>query len=149
MHADPIDTKILQLLSRDASLTSERLGEAIGLSPSATHRRVKALERARLILGYGARLSPAAKGNPTTVFVHVTLADQRRETMEAFETALARTREVAEAHLMSGESDYLLKALVPEFDSYERIHREVLAVLPGVQRLMTQFTIRTLAVEHG
>jgi DNA-binding Lrp family transcriptional regulator len=145
---DELDRKILQALSRDGSLTSERLGEAVGLSPSATHRRVKALERDRMILGYSARLSPAAKGNPTTVFVQVTLIDQRRETMEAFEAALAHTSEVTEAHLMSGESDYLLKALVPETDSYERIHREVLAILPGVQRLMTQFTIRTLAVER-
>ena len=78
------------------------------------------------------------------MFVQVTLIDQRRATMEAFEAALARTAPVREAHLMSGESDYLLKVLVPEHDSYERIHREMLAALPGVHRLMTQFTIRTL-----
>ncbi len=53
--------------------------------------------------------------------------------------------QVREAYLMSGESDYLLKVLVPETDSYERIHREILTGLPGVHRLVTQFTIRTLA----
>lgn len=141
---DLLDQKILRLLKRDSSLTSERLGEAVGLSPSATHRRVKALERDRMILGYGARLSRAAEGNPSTVFVQVTLVDQRRATMEAFEGGLASTAQVHEAHLMSGESDYLLKVLVPETDSYERIHREILAALPGVQRLVTQFTIRTI-----
>jgi DNA-binding Lrp family transcriptional regulator len=46
---------------------------------------------------------------------------------------------------MSGESDYLLKVLVREDDSYERVHREILSALPGVHRLVTQFTIRTLA----
>ena len=61
---------------------------------------------------------------------------------------MARTAQIHEAHLMSGESDYLLKVLVPETDSYERIHREVLAGLPGVHRLVTQFTIRTLAVNY-
>ena len=45
---------------------------------------------------------------------------------------------------MSGQSDYLLKVLVPGEDSYERIHREILSALPGVQRLVSQFTIRTL-----
>ncbi|WP_197277285.1 Lrp/AsnC family transcriptional regulator [Sphingomonas profundi] len=146
MHIDALDEKILRHLRRDSSLTSEALGEAIGLSPSATHRRVKALERDGMILGYSARLSRLAEGNPSTVFVQVTLVDQRRATMEAFEGALARTSQVHEAHLMSGESDYLLKVLVPESDSYERIHREILAGLPGVHRLVTQFTIRTLAV---
>jgi len=142
-----IDQKIIRQLGRDSSLTSETLGTKVGLSASAAHRRVKALEQAGLILGYRARLSRAAEGNPSTVFVQVTLVDQRRATMEAFEAALARTTPVREAHLMSGESDYLLKVLVPEHDSYERIHRETLAALPGVHRLVTQFTIRTLS--HG
>jgi len=140
-----IDQKIIRQLGQDSSLTSEALGMKVGLSASAVHRRVKALEQSGMVLGYRARLSRAAEGNPSTVFVQVTLVDQRRATMEAFEATLARTTPVREAHLMSGESDYLLKVLVPEHDSYERIHREVLAALPGVHRLVTQFTIRTLA----
>lgn len=141
---DRIDRKILDLLATDSRLTGEALGERVGLSPSAAHRRVKALEESGVILGYRARLSRAARGNPSTVFVQVTLTDQRQATMLAFEEALARTRQVAEAHLMSGQSDYLVKVLVPGDDSYERIHREILSALPGVQRLVSQFTIRTL-----
>ncbi len=140
-----IDQKIIRQLARDSSPTSEALGATVGLSASAVHRRVKALEQAGMILGYRARLSRAAEGNPSTVFVQVTLVDQRRATMEAFEATLAHTTPVREAYLMSGESDYLLKVLVPEHDSYERIHRETLAALPGVHRLVTQFTIRTLS----
>lgn len=142
---DRLDRKILKLLGENSALTSEALGALVGLSASATHRRVRALESDGMILGYRARLSRAARGNPSTVFVQVTLVDQRRATMEAFEAALARTAQVREAHLMSGESDYLLKVLVPADDSYERVHREILAALPGVHRLVTQFTIRTLA----
>lgn len=144
---DNLDSKIIAQLAIDSGVTSEQLGERVGLSPSAAHRRVKALEQSGLILGYRARLSDAARGNPSTVFVSVTLTDQRQATMIAFEQALARTSQVTEAHLMSGVSDYLIKVLVREDDSYERIHREVLSVLPGVHRLVTQFTIRTLATE--
>jgi DNA-binding Lrp family transcriptional regulator len=139
-----IDRKILDLLRTDSRLTGEQLGERVGLSPSAAHRRVKALEESGTILGYCARLSRAARGNPSTVFVQVTLTDQRQATMLAFEEALARTPQVAEAYLMSGQSDYLIKVLVRDDDSYERIHREILSTLPGVQRLVSQFTIRTL-----
>lgn len=141
---DRIDRNILDLLARDSRFTGEQLGERVGLSPSAAHRRVKALEESGAILGYRARLSRAARGNPSTVFVQVTLTDQRQATMLAFEEALAHTPQVAEAYLMSGASDYLVKVLVPGDDSYERIHREILSALPGVQRLMSQFTIRTL-----
>ncbi|MDR6849118.1 DNA-binding Lrp family transcriptional regulator [Sphingomonas sp. BE270] len=145
---DSIDRNIVAQLGLESGLTSEELGARVGLSPSAAHRRVKALEQHGMILGYRARLSRAARGNPSTVFVSVTLTDQRQATMLAFEQALAQTTQVGEAHLMSGESDYLLKVLVREDDSYERIHREVLSTLPGVHRLVTQFTIRTLASEE-
>ncbi len=144
---DAIDSRIIAQLARDSSLTSEQLGAKVGLSASAAHRRVKGLEAAGAIVGYRARLSPAARGNPSTVFVHVTLTDQRQSTMMAFENALRSTVQVAEAYLMSGESDYLLKVLVRSDDSYERVHRQILSALPGVQRLVTQFTIRTLATE--
>lgn len=141
---DIIDRKILDLLAQDSRLTGEQLGERVGLSPSAAHRRVKALEESGAILGYRARLSAAARGNPSTVFVQVTLTDQRQATMLAFESTMANTPQIVEAYLMSGQSDYLIKVLVREQDSYERIHREILSTLPGVQRLVSQFTIRTL-----
>ena len=144
---DTIDRKIIEQIGRDSALTSEQLGARVGLSPSAAHRRVRALEESGMILGYRAVLSPMARGNPSTVFVSVTLVDQRQATMLTFEAALAKTAQVREAHLMSGESDYLLKVLVRADDSYERVHREILSALPGVHRLVTQFTIRTLATE--
>ncbi len=141
---DPIDRKILSALRRDSDITSQRLGERVGLSPSAAHRRVKLLEAAGLIAGYRARLSREAQGDPTIVFVSVTLKDQAQETLARFEDAARRCADIQEAHLMSGESDYILKVLVRADDSFERVHRDTLASLPGVQRLVSQFAIRTV-----
>jgi len=143
-NVDRIDRKILDLLARDSGLTAARLGERVGLSASAAHRRVKLLEASGRIAGYRARLSLEARGNPTIVFVAVTLKDQAQETLTRFEAAAVRAPEIVEAHLMSGESDYLLKVPVRADDSFERIHRDVLAQLPGVQRLVSQFSIRTV-----
>lgn len=141
---DKIDEKVLSLLGRDSDLTAAQLGERVGLSASAAHRRVKLLEEAGLIAGYRARLSRAARGNPTTVFVSVTLRDQAQETLSRFEDAIRREREIEEAHLMSGEFDYLLKLSVRSDDSFERVHRDTLARLPGVLRLVSHFSIRTV-----
>lgn len=141
---DKVDRKIVETLSADSNITSEQLGEMIGLSPSATHRRIRLLEESGIILGYRARLSDAARGNPRIVYVSVTLIDQSQPTLIAYETAISNCAEVREAHLMSGESDYLLKVEIPETDSYERVHRDILAAMPGVRRLVTQFSIRTI-----
>ena len=141
---DQIDRKILSTLRQDSDVTSTRLGERVGLSPSAAHRRVKLLEAAGLVAGYRARLSREARGNPTIVFIQVTLKDQAQETLARFEDAARRCADIEEAHLMSGESDYILKVLVRAEDSFERVHRDTLARLPGVQRLVSQFAIRTV-----
>jgi DNA-binding Lrp family transcriptional regulator len=141
---DPIDEAILAQLGRNAGLTGAQIGEQVGLSPSAAHRRIKLLEEAGHIRGYRALLSRAAQGDPSTVFVQVTLDDQRRDTLIRFEETVSRCAQIVECHLMSGESDYLLKVLVRTSDSYERVHREVLATLPGVRRLVTHFSIRAV-----
>jgi DNA-binding Lrp family transcriptional regulator len=141
---DPLDQRILEALRKDGAQTAAALGDTIGLSPSAAHRRVKQLEASGTILGYRARLSAAARGQPTTVFVAVTLKDQTQETLDRFEQALRRCDDIIEAHLMGGESDYFLKVAIRADDSFERVHRDVLARLPGVHRLVSHFTIRTV-----
>jgi Lrp/AsnC family transcriptional regulator, leucine-responsive regulatory protein len=144
VQLDEFDHKILIELERDGVLTAAALSERVGLSPSACHRRVKALEAAGVIEGYAAILSEKALGRSATVFVAVTLEDQRRETMAKFERAVAQCRDVQDCHLMTGESDYLLRIVIADDDRYERIHQETLSRLPGVRRLVSNFTIRTV-----
>ncbi|MDQ2892645.1 MAG: Lrp/AsnC family transcriptional regulator [Pseudomonadota bacterium] len=139
---DSIERRILSILAVDSDLTSAELGEQVGLSPSAAHRRVAQLRESGAIAGYRAILSPAAHGNPAVVLVNVTLRDQRQETMQAFEAEIVDCPEVAQCFLMSGEADYLLHVEVRDGDTYERIHRAMLSQLPGVTRLASHFVIR-------
>lgn len=144
VQLDDFDHKILVELERDGVLTAAALAEKVGLSPSACHRRVKAMEAAGVIEGYAAILSEKALGRSATIFVAVTLDNQRSETMASFERAVAKCREVQDCHLMTGESDYILRIVIADDDSYERVHRETLSKLPGVRRLVSNFTIRTV-----
>ncbi|MDE0878611.1 MAG: Lrp/AsnC family transcriptional regulator [Sphingomonas bacterium] len=139
---DAIEGKILSILAMDSDLTSAELGEKVGLSPSAAHRRVAQLREDGAIMGYRAILSPGARGNPGVVLVNVTLRDQRQETMRRFETEIVDCPEVTQCFLMSGEADYMLHVEIRDGDTYERIHRETLSQLPGVTRLASHFVIR-------
>jgi Lrp/AsnC family transcriptional regulator, leucine-responsive regulatory protein len=139
---DAIDRRILASLSLDSDVTSAELGDRVGLSASAAHRRVAQLREAGLITGYRAVLSQEARGHPTIVLVSVTLKDQRQETMALFEREVVRVPEVRECYLMSGEADYQLHVEVSRQDTFERVHRESLARLPGVTRLASHFVIR-------
>jgi len=143
-NLDQTDRELIKILRSQGRATAAQLGEAIGLSASAAHRRLKMLEDGGVISGYGARINDAATGKRTTVFVHVTLLDQRRETFEAFEKAVRACAEITEAHLMSGEADYLLRILLDDDQPYEAIHRDALSSMPGVSRLVSTFSIRTI-----
>ncbi len=143
---DAIDRKILARLAANSDLTSAELGDAVGLSPSAAHRRVSALRESGAITGYRAILSRAARGDPSVVLVNVTLRDQRRETMAAFEREIVDCPEVTECLLMSGEADYMLHVEIAQGDTFERVHRETLSQLPGVTRLASHFVIREVVM---
>ncbi len=141
---DSFDRELIKVLRINARATSADLGEAVGLSPSAAHRRVKILEQKGVITGYRAVIAENVQGKQGTVFVHVTLQDQRRETFEKFEKAAIACAAIEECHLMSGEADYLLKIVLRESLSYEDVHRDVLSTMPGVSKLVSQFSIRTV-----
>lgn len=142
MRLDDVDVAILTELQEHGRLTNAELAERAGLSASACHRRVKALESSGVIDRYVAILSEKALGRGITVYVQVTLDNQKRETLVGFETAVEAVPEVMECYLMSGDADYLVRVLVRDANDYERVHREVLSGLPGVARLVSSFSIR-------
>lgn len=141
---DPVDRRILGALQADGRMPNADLAERIHLSPSACHRRVARLEEAGVIAGYAALLTPRAVGLGTTVFVEITLTAQSDEVMTAFETAIARVPSVTECHLMAGTADYLLRVVARDSDDFAVIHREHLARLPGVARMHSSFSLRTV-----
>lgn len=141
---DATDRKILDWLQRAGRITNAELAERVNLSASACLRRVQRLEQSGVIEGYAARLSPAAVGRPTMVFVEISLHSQAEDALEAFEAGVRACPEILECHLMAGQADYLLKVAVADTADFARIHRDSLARLPGVRQLHTSFALRTV-----
>ena len=45
---------------------------------------------------------------------------------------------------MTGEHDYVLRVVVADVNDYERIHQRHLTRLPGVDRVNSSFSLRTV-----
>ena len=144
IELDTIDRAILQSLQQDGRLTNADLAERVGLSPSATLRRVRMLEEAGVIEGYAMLVNQKAIGKPTNIFVEVALNSQSEANLNAFERAVAACPEVMECYLMSGDSDYVLRVVVSDTADYERVHKEYLSRLPNVSRIRSNFALRTV-----
>lgn len=96
MELDAIDHKILKELQEDARLTNVELASRVNLSPSPCLARVKAMERAGIIRRRVTLLDPAALGLNISVFIHVSLENQRREGLDEFERAVSALSSVME-----------------------------------------------------
>ena len=143
--SDELDRAILNALQDDGRLTNADLADQIGLSASACHRRVRRLESDGVIERYAAMVNRELVGRGVSVFVEISLESQREELLDEFEAAVKDVPHVQSCHLMAGMSDYLVHVTCKDVADYETIHRESLAVLPGVTRLRSNFAIRTVA----
>jgi DNA-binding Lrp family transcriptional regulator len=142
MKLDDIDVAVLRHMQEHARISNVDLADRIGLSPAPCLRRVQALERAGVIRKYVALLNPEAIGRDVTVFVQVSLDLQPGGRLEAFEQQILEREEVLECYLMTGDSDYLLRVVVPDVGAYERFLKEVLTRIEGISSIKSSFALR-------
>ncbi len=138
---DKLDVAVLNELQQDGRMTSADLAEKIGLSPSATLRRIRRLEEAGVIDRYVMLVNPAAVGRSVSVFVEVSLNSQAEELLEEFEAAIREAPQVMSCYLMAGDSDYRVHVICEDVAGYEQLH-QFLASLPHVASLRSNFAIR-------
>ncbi len=141
---DRADTAILVALQQDSSRSIAQLADLAGVSASACHRRIRALEEGGIITGYRAQVDARLLGLKLQAFVEITLTGQNREAMDRFEAAVGGFDDILECHLMSGNADYLLLVAAADLDQFDHIHRECLSRLPGVSSMRSSFSIRPI-----
>ena len=137
---DALDRKILRELLADGRLSNIALAERVGLSSSACLRRTAALEKAGVISGYRAVLSPEKTGIGFTAYVTVGLNQHTKPAQEAFERAMAAAPQVRECHNVTGPVEYLLRVEVADLAAYKHFHTDILGALPQV-RTLTSYVV--------
>ena len=145
---DKIDRRILSELRQDGRLTVTQLAEKVGLSSSPCWTRVKRLENLNIIEGYTTKINSKAIGINELFFIEITLERHDDEILEQFSEALAYMPEVVEAHLVTGDYDYLLKVAVKNAEHYERFLRKNLYSMKGVRHTRSIFALRPLKLEN-
>jgi DNA-binding Lrp family transcriptional regulator len=149
IRLDRIDRRILQNLLTDGRMTNVELARRVGISAAPCLRRVRALEEAGIIRGYHADLAPKALGYPVTVFAQVGLSSQADADLKAFEGLVATWPEVREAYMLAGETDFLLKIIAPDWDSYQRFLSAKLTSAPNVSHVKSALMLHPSKHEPG
>ena len=139
---DSIDLKILEELQADGSLSNVALAQRVHLSPSPCLTRVRALEAQGVIHRYVALVDSKALGLGLNVFISISLKEQSKQALAAFEQRIAEHDEVMECYLMTGDSDYLIRVAVAEIAALERFILNQLTPIPGIEKIRSSFALK-------
>jgi DNA-binding Lrp family transcriptional regulator len=149
LRLDAIDWRILKELQTEGRITNLALAARVGLSAPPCLRRVRALERAGLIAGYTVLLDEPRLGFAVTAFAHVGLHSQAEADLRSFEARVLGWPLVREAHMLTGEADYLLKCVAPSLPSFQAFVLRELTASPNVASVKTSVAIRRAKLAPG
>lgn len=142
---DDIDTRIVDLLQRDARYTQAQVARQVGLSQPSVAERIRKLEEQGIITGYVALVDPRKLGCDITAFIGVNVEHPKH--FEDFALVVRALDEVLECHRVAGRQSYLLKVRTANTETLDRLLVEQIRTLPGVAR--TETTIVLHSVKEG
>lgn len=136
---DRIDILLLQLLQKNARLTTKELAREVNLSITPVYERVKRLEREGYIKRYAAILNEDKLNCGFTVFCCVKLSRLNREIALNFVKTINSVDIVSECYNISGEYDYLLKVQTHDMKSYQEFLLNVLGTIENLGSVSSMF----------
>lgn len=146
---DDRDLKILSVLQTEGRITKTELAVRVNLSPTPCWERLKKLENAGVIEGYGARISAKILGPQSFVFMQAEIASHRAEDFERFERAVGNVPEIIECWAVGGGIDYILKFFCKDVDSYQRLVDDMLQADIGLRRYYTYVVTKPVKSSPG
>ncbi|MFZ9733894.1 MAG: Lrp/AsnC family transcriptional regulator [Burkholderiaceae bacterium] len=139
---DKTDLRILAELQQDGGLSNVELARRVHLSPSPCLARVKALQASGVIERTVMLANPLALGLPLNVFISISLKTQSKHALAEFESRIQEHEEVMECYLMTGDSDYLIRVVVPDIAALERFILEQLTPIAGIEKIRSSFALK-------
>ena len=121
-----LDKKILSLLQKDATLSTAEIADRVGLSTSPCWRRIQNLEKRGVIRRRVALLDRASLNLGVDVFVSIKTRHHSAAWLHTFAQAVSSFEEVVEFYRMSGETDYLMRVVVPDISAYDRFYKRLI-----------------------
>jgi Lrp/AsnC family transcriptional regulator, leucine-responsive regulatory protein len=146
---DSFDIKILNIIQQDNRLSTERVAEQVGLSPSAVQRRLKRLREEGIIAAEVAIVSPEATGRSFTAIVGVIIDKDRplALALAEFKKLMLSTPEVMQCYDVMGEFDFIVIIIVKDMPEYEVLSRRLFMENPNIRRYKTSLVVRRIKSE--
>ena len=134
---DEIDLKILREIQQDNRISNSELARRIKLSQPATHTRIKRLETLGVIRQHVSLLNREALGLDIICFFQVRLQAHTEKSLLEFERKVQTLEPILECHYLTGQFDYLLKAVFRDRQELADFVRTSLTTLSSIAQITT------------
>lgn len=141
---DDLDRKILQLLEQNARITNKELAKQLELSITPVFERVKKLERRGYIKKYVAVLDHEKLDKGMVVFLHIKMQAHNHESIARLMTEAQKLDEVMECYHVTGDTDFLMKVLMPDMKAYEEFVLNKLTKITGIGNINSAIVMSTV-----
>jgi len=123
---DAIDIKLLELLQHNAELTIQELSKEVHLSTTPCWKRINQLKSNGYINKTVSLVDRKRVGANVTAMVSIKVNNHNQERISIFAKTIQHIPEVIECYRMSGETDYLLKVVVSDIESYDTFYKNLI-----------------------
>ena len=132
INLDEKNCQILEIIQEDSTFSVKEIATKIGLSFTPTYERINHLEQSGIIKKYVALLDREKVGLEIAAYCNISLKEQSKSAMRAFEEIAISIPEIVEIISVSGTYDYMLRIIATDIKSYNDFILEVISELPGI-----------------
>jgi Lrp/AsnC family leucine-responsive transcriptional regulator len=137
VELDRIDARLLAELQHNNRVSSEELGELVGLSSTGIQRRLKRLRSSGIIEADIAVVSPKAVGRDVMMLVMVSLERERADIIDTFKHSIRTTPEIMSGYYVTGDADFVLVVTTRNMEEYEQFTRQFFYNNPNIKGFKT------------
>lgn len=138
---DGLDRKILAILQVDASRSTTDIASEIGLSQAPCWRRIQRFKDEGYIRSEVCILDRRKLGLRAQIFAQVKLTAHGRTHLTEFSDAIRQFPEVLDCFVLMGATDFMLRIVTRDIETYERFFFESLSKVPGVQEVTSMVAL--------
>lgn len=138
---DDLDIKLLRILQKNGRAKRNSLAEEVNLSLPSVSERLNKLEDNGIIEGYFAKLNKNKFGYDITAFIFVTMDSSKH--YKNLITNVEKIPEILECHSVLGEGSHILKVIVKNTESLEKMLGKIQS-WAGVVSTKTTFILSTI-----
>jgi len=138
---DKTDKSILKMLQHNSKLTIKEIAAKLNLTPTPIFERIKRLEKDQYIKSYRAQIDRKKIGLSLLVFCNISLKQHEASFITKFEGDIQQFPEIIECYHIGGMSDYLIKVVAKDMDTYQHFVAKKLATIDNIGQVQSSFVM--------